>query len=85
MGWARVQLDAVDLMFSLPNDHLPFEGPAFTGSLFFYTDNIDQLWEKYQHAGRVAYPIDNFEHGMREFAIHDNNGYMLQFGEELPG
>jgi hypothetical protein len=26
------------------------------------------------------YTIENFEYGMREFAIYDNNGYMLQFG-----
>ena len=26
---------------------------------------------------------EDFEHGMREFAIYDNNGYMLQFGQEI--
>jgi len=32
---------------------------------------------------RVVCPIENLEHGMREFAILDNNGYCLQFGKEL--
>ena len=26
--------------------------------------------------------IETFEWGMREFAIYDNNGYVLQFGQE---
>jgi hypothetical protein len=30
---------------------------------------------------RVAYPLEDFHYGMREFAIYDNNGYMLQFGQ----
>jgi hypothetical protein len=25
----------------------------------------------------------NFFYGMREFAIRDNNGYILQFGQEI--
>jgi hypothetical protein len=32
---------------------------------------------------RICYPIDNFEYGMLEFAIYDNNGYLLQFGQPL--
>jgi len=32
---------------------------------------------------RICYPIETFEYGMREFAIYDNNGYLLQFGEAV--
>jgi len=28
----------------------------------------------------IAYPKEEFHCGMHEFAIDDNNGYMLQFG-----
>ena len=31
----------------------------------------------------VVYPIEDFDYGMREFAIRDNNGYLLQFGQEI--
>jgi len=31
----------------------------------------------------IFYPIENFDYGMREFAIRDNNGYILQFGKEM--
>jgi hypothetical protein len=29
----------------------------------------------------VVYPIEDFSYGMREFAIRDNSGYILQFGK----
>jgi len=82
-GWASIQLDDVHLMLSKPNDHLPFEQPLFTGSFYIYTDQVDELWEKWADKLKIAYPIENFDHGMREFAIYDNNGYMLQFGQEV--
>ncbi len=31
----------------------------------------------------MCYLIENFEYGLREFAIYDNNGDPLQFGKEL--
>ena len=31
----------------------------------------------------IVYPIENFYYVMREFAIRDNNGYILQFGQEI--
>ena len=27
--------------------------------------------------------VEKFEDGIREFAIYDNNGYLLQFGQEI--
>jgi hypothetical protein len=27
--------------------------------------------------------IETIDYGMREFAIHDNNGYVLQFGQPV--
>lgn len=82
-GWARVQLDQTDLMISKPNDHVPFDKAIFTGSFYFETDNADEIWDKIQGKAQVCYPIGNFEYGMREFAVYDNNGYLLQFGHPL--
>jgi hypothetical protein len=31
----------------------------------------------------VCYGIEDFFYGMREFAIYDNNGYLLQFGQPI--
>ena len=83
-GWASVRRDNVAIMFALPNEHEPFTGPAFTGSFYINPDDVDALWERVKDKARVCYPIEDFDYGMREFAIYDNNGYLLQFGHETP-
>ena len=80
-GWCALANGEVDLMFAKPNEHTPFEKPMFTGSLYFNSENVDELWETLKDKTKIAYSIDDFEHGMREFAVYDNNGYMLQFGQ----
>jgi uncharacterized glyoxalase superfamily protein PhnB len=82
-GWASLERDGVAIMLSGPNEHLDEKAPAFTGSLYIRTDDVAALWEALNDRARVCYPLEDFDHGMREFAIYDNNGYLLQFGEEI--
>lgn len=82
-GWASLSKDDVELMLAKPNEHMPFTHPDFTGSFYFTTDNVDQLWEKLKNTANIVYDIENFDWQMREFAIYDNNGYILQFGQEI--
>jgi len=82
-GWCSMHKDAVNIMFSLPNEHLPFEKSLCTGSFYFHVDDVNEIWEKLKKSSFVFYPLEDFEYGMREFAILDNNGYILQFGQEL--
>jgi uncharacterized glyoxalase superfamily protein PhnB len=82
-GWAALRRDDVELMISLPNAHEPFEKPTLTGSLYFNTNDVNALWDKIKERTNVVYPPENFYYGMREFAIRDNNGYILQFGQEI--
>ena len=82
-GWAKVGLNDAEIMISRPNGHIPFDNSVFTGSFYIYTGNADELWEKIKDEVKVCYPIDNFEYGLREFGIYDNNGYLLQFGHEI--
>jgi uncharacterized glyoxalase superfamily protein PhnB len=82
-GWASLNCGAAEVMLSLPNDHIPFEKPKFTGSFYFHTQEVDALWERLREKAKIVYPIENFEYGMREFAIEDVNGYILQFGKEI--
>lgn len=81
--WAMLEFDAINLMVSVPNEHIPFNQPVFTGSFYFNTDNVDEVWGKIKDAAKVCYPLEDFEYGMREFAIYDNNGYLLQFGQNI--
>lgn len=83
-GWCHMHKDQVNIMFAKPNEHMNFSGqPFFTGSFYLYTEDIDTVWETLKNKTTISYPIGNFPHNMREFAILDNNGYMLQFGREL--
>jgi uncharacterized glyoxalase superfamily protein PhnB len=82
-GWASLSRDGVGLMLAIPNEHTPFEAPAFTGSFYFNVDNVEALWVALRDKGKLCYAIETFDYGMREFAIFDNNGYLLQFGQPV--
>ena len=82
-GWASVTRDSVNIMFALPNEHEPFDKPTFTGSFYLKCDNVEDMWQQLKGKTKICYPIESFEYGMREFAIYDNNGYLLQFGQEI--
>ena len=82
-GWAALRRDGVEIMISLPNAHEPFTMPMLTGSIYFNCAGVDALWEDIKDRSNVVYPLENFYYGMREFAIRDNNGYILQFGQEI--
>ena len=81
--WARIVLDQTELMISKPAGQRPFDKPTFTGSLYFNTNNVNEIWNQLKDKTRICYPIENFEYGMREFGVYDNNGYLLQFGEPI--
>ncbi len=83
VGWGIVRRDGVAIMIALPNAHTPFAGSQFTGAFYFNTDDVDGLWEQLKDKVTIEYPIEDFEYGMREFAIRDNNGYLLEFGQEI--
>jgi catechol 2,3-dioxygenase-like lactoylglutathione lyase family enzyme len=80
-GWASLSRDRVALMIAKPNAHTPFEKSAFTGSFYFNTDDVEALWSVLKDKANICYALDTFEYGMREFAVYDNNGYVLQFGQ----
>lgn len=82
-GWADLSRDDVEVMIAKPNEHMPFEKPHFTGSIYFNVDEVDALWEELKERAKVRYPIETFSYGMREFAVFDNNGYLLQFGQPI--
>lgn len=83
-GWAALERDGVELMLSAPNAHLAETAAAFTGSLYFRVDDVDAWWDRLRDHARVCYPVGDFDHGMREFGVFDDSGYLLQFGRPLP-
>jgi uncharacterized glyoxalase superfamily protein PhnB len=82
-GWATLTIGDIAIMIARPNEHVPYDKIGFTGSFYFSTDDVEAMWEKLRDKVRICYGIEDFEYGMREFAIYDNNGYTLQFGQEI--
>ncbi len=82
-GLASVHKERVAIMLSKPNEHMPFEKSVFTGSFYINVDDVDLLWQNLKYKTFIVYEIENFPWVMREFAIYDNNGYILQFGEPI--
>ena len=83
--WASLHNGDVELMLARPNQHTSYEKIGFTGTFYFNTDDVEGAWLELKDKARICYGIETFPWGMREFAIYDNNGYMLQFGQEITG
>lgn len=81
--WASLRKDEVYIMLSQPNAHEKFDRIGFTGSFYFNVDDVDELWEDLKTKTKICYEIETFDWEMREFAIYDNNGYILQFGQPV--
>lgn len=79
--WASLEKDGVEIMLTKPNQHEKFNGIGFTGSFYFNVDNVNELWEDLKTKAKICYEIETFDWEMREFAIYDNNCYILQFGQ----
>jgi uncharacterized glyoxalase superfamily protein PhnB len=83
VGFARLRLGAADIMLSLPNAHVPWQGPRFTGSIYLEVDDVDALWERLKTRARIVYPIETMEYGVREFGLLDDSGYQLSFAQHV--
>lgn len=81
--WVSFCNGSVEIAFNLPNQHIEFEKPLLTGSIYINVENVDELWENLKEKTEVIYPIENFDYGMREFGIRDCNGYILNLGQNI--
>ncbi len=82
-GWAALHRDSCEIMFARPNAHTPFVKPTFTGSFYIKVDDVEPLWNQLKDTVTIVYDLETFDWGMKEFAIYDLNGYMLQIGQEI--
>jgi uncharacterized glyoxalase superfamily protein PhnB len=82
-SWGVVEKHKVKIMLAKPGPNWPYDKPHFTGSLYLRTDDADAWWDFLKDKATVYYPIEDFKYGMREFAIRDCNGYILQFGQDI--
>lgn len=81
LGWAAISKDKTEIMVSLPPKSIKFKKPVFTGSFYFLVSDLEDLWSRIKDKVKICYEPELFDWGMIEFAVYDNNGYLLQFGE----
>lgn len=81
--WGYVIKDDVEIMFATISRLAPGTKMTFSGSLYLNTEDVNAWWELLKDKAEVFYPIEDFNYNMREFAIKDCNGYILQFGQEI--
>lgn len=81
--WAFLEKNNVQIMLTLPNEHSGIDKIGFSGSFYFNVDDVENLWKDLNTITKICYKIETFDWGMREFAIYDNNGYILQFGQAV--
>ena len=82
-GYSNLYRDSVRIMLAAPNAHGAWDGSKFTGQLYIglaTAEEVDVLWAKVKDRAAIIYPVDDFDYGMHEFGIRDDNGYHLAFG-----
>ena len=64
----------------------PNEKQGGTWDVLSWVSDLEALYEELARNGAaVVYPPTVQPYGMREFAVRDPNGYVLGFGQALPG
>ncbi|WP_412476113.1 VOC family protein [Flavobacterium sp. TBRC 19031] len=81
--WASLFKDDCELMIAKPNKHTSFDKPSFTGTFYIKVDDVELLWKQLKNNVKIVYELETFDWGMKEFAIYDNNGYTIQFGQDI--
>lgn len=79
--WADMRRGNATIMLTSRKENSDHAKPAFTGSIYLYPEDVDELWDELKDKADVSYEIETFDYGMREFGILDCNGYLLQFGQ----
>ena len=94
--WCLLKRDDVRIMFLGPHEHGDEEDDGHdhdedhdhehapgVSSLYFYPDNVDNLWDQLKDKVKVEVPLQDTDYGMRDFTIRDPNGYALNFGAPI--
>ena len=93
-NFASLSRDSIEIMMIEPteepddckepgNQEPFFQKSNLTGSIFIFTDQVDELWEKVKDKAVIKSAIANREYQVRDFSILDNNGYELLSGQDI--
>ena len=77
LTWLTLRKDEIEIMFCSPNKHHNIPKSIMSGLLYINTNEVTTHSESVKDQCEICYPLEDFDYGMREFAIYDNNGYSL--------
>jgi len=90
LNWAMVGRDQVTFMFqkreSFAGEYPSFAKHAVGGALTFFIkcENIDALYQTVKENNvKIVADMHDTPYGMKEFAIEDNNGFILAFAQDI--
>jgi uncharacterized glyoxalase superfamily protein PhnB len=75
--WCNLSSGDATIMFSTYD---AADEPSMSGTLYLYPDDIDAMWARVKDHAEIDQPLTTTDYGMREFVVHDPNGYHLSFG-----
>jgi uncharacterized glyoxalase superfamily protein PhnB len=78
--WCHLTSGDAGIMFSTLEAR---PGAELPGSIYLYPDDVAAMWERVKDVADVDAPLRDTEYGMREFVVHDPNGYHLIFGAPI--
>lgn len=87
LNWGMVKNGGAELMFqekvNLEEEYPVLKEQGGTGglSLFIKVDDVERVFENIQHKVQVITPIHKTFYDTKEFAILDNNGFVLTIAE----
>ena len=85
--FAALCRDNAEIMFVVPTgepgDKDFFPKPLLTGSIYIFTQGVNEFWESVKEKAAIKTPIADRQYLMRDFSIIDNNGYEIVFGEDI--
>ncbi len=79
--WCELSRDGVILQFLGGETPWP-DPPAFTGTLYFYPESVDALYEEIKGHTQPAWGPEVRDWGSKELGLRDPNGYFLTFTED---
>jgi catechol 2,3-dioxygenase-like lactoylglutathione lyase family enzyme len=86
-NFAALSRDNAEIMFVVPtgepDDRDFFPKPILTGSIYIFTQDVNEFWESVKEKATIKTPIADRQYLMRDFSIIDNNGYEIVFGEDI--
>ncbi len=86
-NFAALYRDNAEIMVIVPTGEPGekdfFPKPFLTGSIYIFTQGINEFWESIKDKATIKSPIADRQYWMRDFSIVDNNGYEIVFGEDI--